>query len=175
MTYIVISIGSNFGNRIASLQYAVNELGNSVCNLSPVFETTPWGESKQELFLNAIVIANNPNLNSYDWLKEGKRIERESGRKKNKRWGLRTLDVDLIVSYNINRKMLCCDTKNLVLPHLLTHMRAFVLIPWLAINSNIHLKIMDHMYSTYSLVKGINTTEKNNIKQTNLVLNYPES
>ena len=43
MTRVVLSIGSNLGDRMARLQAAVDGLGDMVRALSPVYETDAWG------------------------------------------------------------------------------------------------------------------------------------
>ncbi|EUA43858.1 putative 2-amino-4-hydroxy-6-hydroxymethyldihydropteridine pyrophosphokinase [Mycobacterium xenopi 3993] len=42
MTRVVLSIGSNLGDRLARLQSVVDGLGGSVRAVSPVYETDPW-------------------------------------------------------------------------------------------------------------------------------------
>ena len=60
MTRVVLSIGSNLGDRLARLQSAVDGLGDAVRALSPVYETDAWGGVEQGPFLNAVVIADDP-------------------------------------------------------------------------------------------------------------------
>ncbi len=43
MTSVVLSIGSNLGDRLAQLQSVVDGLDGAVRAVSPVFETDPWG------------------------------------------------------------------------------------------------------------------------------------
>ena len=43
MSRVVLSIGSNLGDRLARLQAAVDALGRSVLAVSPVYETDAWG------------------------------------------------------------------------------------------------------------------------------------
>jgi len=62
---VVLSIGSNLGDRLARLQAAVDGLGDSVQAVSPVYETDAWGGVSQGPFLNAVVIADD------DRIKEG--------------------------------------------------------------------------------------------------------
>ena len=56
MTRVVLSVGSNLGDRMTSLQSAVDALG-PVIAVSPVYETDPWGGVEQGPFLNAVLIA----------------------------------------------------------------------------------------------------------------------
>ena len=62
MTRVVLSIGSNLGDRLARLQSVVDGLGEAVMAVSPVYETDPWGGVEQAPFLNAVLIADDPAL-----------------------------------------------------------------------------------------------------------------
>ena len=57
---VVLSIGSNLGDRLAHLQSVVDGLGRRVRAVSPVYETQPWGGVEQGPFLNAVVLADDP-------------------------------------------------------------------------------------------------------------------
>ena len=80
MTRVVLSIGSNLGDRLARLQAAVDGLGNSVRALSPVYETDAWGGVDQGPFLNAVVIADDPDLDGHGWLRLAQQLERDNER-----------------------------------------------------------------------------------------------
>src|SRR4029077_3752121 len=54
VTRIVLSIGSNLGDRMARLQSVVDALGGAVRAVSPVYETKPWGGVEQGPVLNAV-------------------------------------------------------------------------------------------------------------------------
>ena len=60
MSRVVLSIGSNIGDRLARLQSAVDCIGDAVRAVSPVYETDAWGGLEQGPFLNAVVIADDP-------------------------------------------------------------------------------------------------------------------
>ena len=47
MSQVVLSIGSNLGDRLAQLQSVVDGLGDAVRAVSPVYETDPWGGVEQ--------------------------------------------------------------------------------------------------------------------------------
>jgi 2-amino-4-hydroxy-6-hydroxymethyldihydropteridine diphosphokinase len=132
MTRVVLSIGSNLGNRQARLQSVVDGLGESVVAVSPVYETAPWGGVDQGQFLNAVVIAEDPALDCRHWLERGQQLEQAAERVRGQRWGPRTLDVDLI-SCSSNGTEYVVREPDLTLPHPMAHLRAFVLVPWLAV------------------------------------------
>ena len=124
---VVLSIGSNLGDRMARLQAAVDGLGDSVRALSPVYETDAWGGVEQGPFLNAVVVAEDPDLDGHGWLQRAQALEQANERVREQKWGPRTLDVDLVCCHDGDTEVFSRDD-GLTLPHPLAHLRAFVLI-----------------------------------------------
>src|SRR5919197_4703769 len=95
-TTAVISLGSNVGDRLAYLQSAVDGLG--AYRVSGVYETDPWGDPDQPPYLNAVVVAESTGRQPRDWLTLAHALEAaaERRRDRDRRYGPRTLDVDLI-------------------------------------------------------------------------------
>jgi 2-amino-4-hydroxy-6-hydroxymethyldihydropteridine diphosphokinase len=122
----VLSIGSNVGDRLANLQSVLDRLDGAALAASPVYQTAPWGEVDQDDFLNAVVIAADPARDAAGWLRFGQECERAAGRVRGRRWGPRTLDVDVIDVDGARS-----SAPELTLPHPRAHERAFVLVPWL--------------------------------------------
>ncbi len=126
----VISLGGNLGNRLETLQGAVDALedtpGVRVRSVSPVYETDPWGvpAGSQPSYFNAVVLVRT-TLPPVDLLERGHAIEEAFLRVREERWGPRTIDVD-IVAYD----EVVSDDPVLTLPHPRAHERAFVLVPW---------------------------------------------
>ncbi len=133
MTSVVLSIGSNLGDRLARLQSVVDGLAGAVRAVSPVYETDPWGGVEQGPFLNAVVLADDPALDAHGWLRRAQELERAADRVRDQHWGPRTLDVDLVMCSADGREVTSADDE-LTLPHPLAHQRAFVLVPWLAVD-----------------------------------------
>ena len=125
MTVVVLSIGSNLGDRLAHLQGAVDALRPWVVAVSRVYETAPWGPVPQDDYLNAIVLADDADATPLDWLERAHAAEQAAGRTRDVRWGPRTLDVDVVAVGDVHR-----DDPDLTLPHPRAHERAFVLVPW---------------------------------------------
>ena len=128
---VVLSIGSNVGDRLGYLQSVVDGLGPSVRAVSPVYETEAWGGVEQGPFLNAVLIADDPSLDCHGWLRRGQELERAADRRRDRHWGPRTLDVDVITCHDGAAEVSSAD-ETLTLPHPYAHQRAFVLMPWLA-------------------------------------------
>jgi 2-amino-4-hydroxy-6-hydroxymethyldihydropteridine diphosphokinase len=126
LTRAVLSIGSNLGDRLAFLQSVVDGLREHVVAVSPVYETAAWGVEDQPDFLNAIVIVDSDDVDEWGWLRRGQALENAAGRVREKRWGPRTLDVDVVSVDGVTS-----DHPELLLPHPGAFERATVLIPWL--------------------------------------------
>ncbi|MFE1250402.1 2-amino-4-hydroxy-6-hydroxymethyldihydropteridine diphosphokinase [Streptomyces sp. NPDC058735] len=126
----VVALGSNLGNRLETLQGAVDALGDTpglrIKGVSPVYETEPWGvdPGSQPAYFNAVVVLRT-TLPPSSLLERAQAIEEAFHRVRDERWGPRTLDVD-IVSY----ADVVSDDPELTLPHPRAHERAFVLAPW---------------------------------------------
>ncbi|MCR1783554.1 2-amino-4-hydroxy-6-hydroxymethyldihydropteridine diphosphokinase [Nocardioides carbamazepini] len=133
---MVIALGSNLGERFATLQGALGALADTpevwVTGVSPVYESVPVDcPPDAQNFLNAVVLADT-TLSAHRLLDRAMAIEdafdRERGEVKN---APRTLDVDLIVVGDRRS-----DTEELRLPHPRAHERAFVLQPWLDVEQD---------------------------------------
>ncbi len=126
----VISLGSNLGNRLETLQGAVDALedtpGVRVKAVSPVYETEPWGvePGSQPSYFNAVVVLKT-TLPPSSLLERAHAVEEAFYRVRDERWGARTLDVDIVAYDNV-----VSDDPHLTLPHPRAHERAFVLAPW---------------------------------------------
>jgi dihydroneopterin aldolase / 2-amino-4-hydroxy-6-hydroxymethyldihydropteridine diphosphokinase len=140
----VLALGSNLGDRLATLQGGVDALlgpprlclsgpgssglgssGLVLVALSPVYETVPVGGPPQPEYLNAVLIAET-TLPATALLRRGQAVEAAFGRVRQEVWGPRTLDVDVIVYGDV-----VSDDPELTLPHPRAWERAFVLAPWL--------------------------------------------
>lgn len=125
---VVLSLGSNLGDRLDNLQEAVDTLfdapGMTFVSLSPVYETEPVGGPEQGDYLNAVVVAGT-RLAPETLLERVLNIENSMDRIREIRWGPRTLDIDIVVFGGV-----VSDDPRLTLPHPRAHERAFVLVPW---------------------------------------------
>lgn len=140
-----ISLGSNIDDRLGHLCDAVHLLQQDqkidVNAVSSVYETDPVGYTEQENFLN-IVIQVNTSYQAEELLKKCLDIEQTLGRKREIRWGPRTVDLDILL-YNQDN----IETEHLSVPHPRMHERAFVIIPLVEIEPNIQLPTMDQPLS----------------------------
>jgi 2-amino-4-hydroxy-6-hydroxymethyldihydropteridine diphosphokinase len=129
MAEALIALGGNVGDVRDVLDRAIAMLcdGTEVRLLarSSAFRTPPWGVEDQPPFMNA-AIAVATTLQPLALLARTQEIERRLGRdrRSGRRWGPRTIDLDLIAYDDI-----ALDTPDLTLPHPRWRDRAFVLVP----------------------------------------------
>lgn len=130
VTRAVLALGSNLGDRHATLRGAVYALlsgpkAPTPVVLSPVYETAPVGGPEQDTYLNAVLVVDFDGT-AGELLERAQAVERDFDRVREVRWGPRTLDVDVIAFGDT-----VDDDPVLTLPHPRAHLRAFVLRPWL--------------------------------------------
>ncbi|GAA4594281.1 2-amino-4-hydroxy-6-hydroxymethyldihydropteridine diphosphokinase [Actinoplanes octamycinicus] len=132
MSRAVLSLGSNLGDRLAHLQAAVTLLGGAVRRVSEVYETPPWGDTEQPSYLNAVVLVEDAATGPRAWLERARACEAAEGRERDpeRRFGPRTLDVDVIAVWDAGGRPVTSADPELILPHPRAHLRAFVLRPW---------------------------------------------
>lgn len=127
-----LGLGSNLGDRLATLQRAADLLGGEpgvvLTRSSRVWETDPVGGPPQPDFLNVVVRAET-DLEPAGLLAVCQRVEVALGRVRDERWGPRTIDVDVLLFGA--RKI---DSTDLTVPHPRMHERAFVIMPLLEVD-----------------------------------------
>ncbi|SED10870.1 2-amino-4-hydroxy-6-hydroxymethyldihydropteridine diphosphokinase [Streptomyces sp. TLI_105] len=128
--WAVLALGANLGNRLETLQGAIDALGDTpglrVKAVSPVYETAPWGvePDTQPSYLNAVALVKT-TLPPSSLLERAHAVEEAFHRVREERWGARTIDVDIITYADV-----ISEDPVLTLPHPRAHQRAFVLAPW---------------------------------------------
>lgn len=126
MKTVYLALGSNLGDREATLQKAIAILpscGVEVVRVSSIYETEPMYVREQPSFLN-LVLEGRTALFPIQLLNRLKMLEVELGRKRGPRNGPRVIDIDLILYERV-----VMETPRLVLPHPRMAERQFVLEP----------------------------------------------
>ena len=128
MARVFIGVGSNEGDRFASISTAVQVLGAQrgirVMQMATITETEPVGGPPQGPYLNTVVEAET-SLGPFELLKILKAIEHQAGRVPSaERWAPRPIDLDLLL-YGEET----IASPELSVPHPRMHERAFVLEP----------------------------------------------
>ena len=136
MTLAYVGLGSNLGDRLATLRSAARLLQagalpeTAVVRCSPIFETRPLGPSLHP-FLNAAIELRTA-LAPEAVLDGLLALEVRHGRTRKDRWEARTLDLDLLAVLADGRSREL-RTPRLVLPHPELARRDFVLAPLAAL------------------------------------------
>uniref|UniRef100_UPI003FEDD9C0 2-amino-4-hydroxy-6- hydroxymethyldihydropteridine diphosphokinase n=1 Tax=Prevotella sp. TaxID=59823 RepID=UPI003FEDD9C0 len=124
-----LSLGSNLGDRHATMQQAILLLGKqagSVDRVSSAIETEPWGFESANKFLN-MCIRIITTLSPEQLLATTKDIEQQLGRTAksvNGQYHDRPIDIDILTYDDLH-----INTPSLTLPHPHMHERDFVMIP----------------------------------------------
>ena len=129
MADVLIALGGNVGDVRTTFQKAIS----NICGMTQAallarssdYSTPPWGDEAQEPFINA-TIRIDTDLDPHALLFTLHKIEARFGRDRanERRWGPRTLDLDLIAYDDVS-----IQKPELTLPHPRLFERAFVLVP----------------------------------------------
>ena len=123
---LVLSLGSNLGNRYAYLLRTIQKIEkyfNSKPVIAHFYETPPWGNENQSRYINTAIYLHT-DIPIDQCLKKVQAIEKEMGRLKTEKWGPRMIDIDILF-YEDD----VVEIDELVVPHQYLHQRAFVLKP----------------------------------------------
>lgn len=132
MTRAHVALGSNLGDRMATLDAAVRALDaderTHVMAVSRVYETEPVGGPAQGPYLNAVAVLET-DRDPRSLLDLLMLTEERLGRERRERWGPRTADLDLILYDGPP-----ISSPDLTVPHPRARERAFVLVPLLEVD-----------------------------------------
>jgi 2-amino-4-hydroxy-6-hydroxymethyldihydropteridine diphosphokinase len=133
LNQVYLGIGSNKNHpyfRINTVLKQINRIkSTNIVKKSSLYVTKPLGPQAQPNFINS-VIEIRTNLKPIELLYELQNLEKLHNRKKTKRWGPRSMDIDILI-YN----KLIMNTDKLVIPHPGLKYRDFVLMPLYEITS----------------------------------------
>ena len=127
MNQVYIALGSNLANPRQQLQdalQALNQLPHSrLVAQSAFYQSQPLGPQDQPDYVNAVACLETalPALALLDALQQ---IEQQQGRVRLRRWGERTLDLDILL---FNQEVI--QSERLTVPHYDMHNREFVIVP----------------------------------------------
>jgi 2-amino-4-hydroxy-6-hydroxymethyldihydropteridine diphosphokinase len=129
MAEALIALGGNVGDVRETLDRAIAAFADGrqvrLVARSSDYRTPPWGVEDQPAFINCC-IAVSTVLPPQALLAHAQSVERSFGRNRGqeRRWGPRTLDIDLIAYDDLT-----LAAPELTLPHPRLFERAFVLVP----------------------------------------------
>ena len=126
MHEVLLLLGSNLGDRQSFLERAIAQIEADIAPLvkaSAVYETQSWGKTDAPDYLNQVVLLRT-DLKPRPVLEKILDIEGKLGRKREGRWGSRTIDIDILF-YGGE----IVDEPGLHIPHPELHKRLFTLEP----------------------------------------------
>ena len=145
MTRAYVGLGSNLGDREATILAAAERLGPH--RLSPIVETEPWGYADQPRFLNAVAELET-GLAPRELLDRLLEIEHGLGRVRDgPRYGPRTIDLDLLLYGD-----LVLAEPGLTVPHPRLAERLFALEPLFALDPGL---FVPEKGSVEALIRGL--------------------
>ncbi len=122
-----LGLGGNIGDVKAAMAVALQTFDDAedmrVLMVSPIYKTPPWGVEDQPWFLNCCAEIQT-SLSPEELLETCQAAERAGKRERIRRWGPRTIDIDILVFEGVEQ-----IEQRLVLPHPRMTERAFVLVP----------------------------------------------
>ncbi|KRQ06178.1 2-amino-4-hydroxy-6-hydroxymethyldihydropteridine diphosphokinase [Bradyrhizobium sp. DASA03076] len=129
MASVLIALGGNVGDVRTTFKKAIAHICGmaqaTVVARSSDYATPPWGDENQDPFVNACVEIET-GLDPHALLFVMQKVEQKFGRTRDqdRRWGPRTLDLDMIAYDDVSM-----NKPDLTLPHPRLFERAFVLVP----------------------------------------------
>ncbi len=147
------NIPSKFGDSLETLNCAISDLQTlnfKLIECSNFYETEPIPKGSGQNFINCCAIFET-QLSAFDILEHLHNIEMRYGRTRDKRWGARIIDLDLIYfdqliypeKHTLQKwidlspdEQIKCWPIEMILPHPRLQDRAFVLIPLRDINKD---------------------------------------
>jgi len=127
MNECYLGLGSNLKSPLRQLILAVrsiNKLPSTyIASQSPIYKSKAWGIHSQPDFYNQ-VLKINTRLTPFQLLRLCQKIETGAGRIRKKKWGSRTLDIDILLYSHLEM-----NAPDLQIPHPYMLERDFVLQP----------------------------------------------
>jgi 2-amino-4-hydroxy-6-hydroxymethyldihydropteridine diphosphokinase len=126
MIDVFLLLGSNLGNRKLLLNEAIERIEAAVgpvLQASSVYETQSWGKTEAPDYLNQVLLLQT-DLKAREVLGKILAIELLMGRRREEKWGSRTIDIDILFYGDA-----IIDEPDLKVPHPEMHKRRFTLAP----------------------------------------------
>ncbi len=158
MLRVFIGLGSNLANESGDSRQILREaiaalraLAIGDLHVSSLYSSSPMGPQDQPDYINAAALFNT-DLSPHELLDQLQSIEQRAGRIRLRRWGERTLDLDILImdqaiqnSLDANESqadqskssMLKIHDERLILPHIGILDRAFVVQPLLELDADL--------------------------------------
>ncbi|MDG6881940.1 2-amino-4-hydroxy-6-hydroxymethyldihydropteridinepyrophosphokinase [Phocoenobacter uteri] len=144
MTKVYIALGSNLNNPLDQLHQAVKFLQHFAnFQISSFYGSKPLGPQDQPDYVNAVA-SFDTDLSPLELLDYLQDIENQQGRVRLRRWGERTLDLDILL---FGKNIIKND--RLIVPHYDMHNREFVIVPLYELNPDLILPNGESLKALY--------------------------
>ena len=152
MSIVYIALGSNLNMPIQQLKLAIQTMADlpdtEIKKVSSLYQSQPLGPQDQPDYVNAVACLET-GLSPLALLDALQNIENEQGRIRLRRWGERTLDLDILLYDNQ-----IIHNEHLTVPHYDMQNREFVIVPLYEISPEL---ILPDGVSLQQLVKRFST------------------
>lgn len=126
MINVLLLLGSNLGDRQLFLKKAIDLIEHDIAHISKassIYETQSWGKTDAPDYLNQVILLET-SLSARAVLQRILGIEQLLGRRREEKWGSRTIDIDILF-YGDS----VINEPGLHIPHPELHNRRFTLEP----------------------------------------------
>ena len=149
MKTVYVALGSNLNDPLNQLKQAVQSLQAFAINfeVSPFYGSKPVGPQDQPDYVNAVAKFKT-NLTALELLDKLQHIENSQGRVRLRRWGERTLDLDIILYGNEQ-----IQNERLTVPHIEMQNREFVIVPMYDLSPDLVLPSGQKLVEIYQRFK----------------------
>jgi 2-amino-4-hydroxy-6-hydroxymethyldihydropteridine diphosphokinase len=133
MVKVYLLLGSNLGDRLFLLKQAAGYIetqAGTIVQYSSIYETKSWGKTDEPDYLNQVLLINTM-LQPHELLAKLLEIELLLGRKREEKWGSRTMDIDILFYDDM-----IINEPGLTVPHPQLHNRRFTLEPLVELAPN---------------------------------------
>jgi 2-amino-4-hydroxy-6-hydroxymethyldihydropteridine diphosphokinase len=127
MTGVYFLLGSNLGDRQLFLEKAIELITRNIAPVvarSAIYQTQSWGKTDAPDYLNQVITLET-DLPARTILKKILAIEQDLGRRREEKWGSRTIDIDILFYGDA-----IINETGLHIPHPELHNRRFTLEPF---------------------------------------------
>lgn len=145
-----IGLGSNLNSPKQQIKDALIALNSTkdvkVVALSSLYQSKPIDDSKQPDYINAVCQVDT-HLTALELLYVCQGIETKQHRVRERKWGARTIDLDIIL-YGVQ----VVASKQLIIPHPEMMNRPFVLIPLSELESDLKVPVLGPLQALIDLI-----------------------
>ena len=148
-----IALGCNLNNPKQQIKDACNEIAQldnvQFISGSNIYQSSPIGPQDQDDFINGCILVET-QLEPISLLDALQKIEQSHHRTRERHWGPRTLDLDIILIDNQT-----IEHPRLTVPHPLCKARLFVLLPLQDIEKDTNIEVLLFNHSLQYWIKNI--------------------